>query len=277
MFASKLLKTAGPEAILQKIPKAPGYKLYTDYALNPANKQEIAWINDAAFDLSLGTMRRVIVPISQVVTDQETCDIGKILVYLSDPDLVFKVSPPVVVLLPNGKYMIHDGNHRILSAKLLGEEKLLMHVVDYQACLSKTAKTARPFTPEEKRLLDRAKEGDLAAFVKLYRDKIIIRKKPGNLETPCWQWAGAGDKDGYGKIKFDGVAQSPHRLVWQLLNGPITDPEMEVDHMCQTPSCFNPEHLQLVHKDHNKKLIKIRRDEKRRKMEQTQTVAAPAV
>lgn len=268
-FTARFLKQADPVGELEKLPKVNRHKIHTAYALTLASKKEMDWILDPNFNLTPDVPRtRMIVPLAQVVTDQETAGIDKIMVYLTDPDLIHKVTPPLVVLLPDGKYMIEDGNHRVLAAKLLGETKFLMLVVKYEACINKTAsKTARPFSPKEKDLLEQAKGGDMSAFVKLYRDKIIIRKKPGKHTTPCWQWAAAGDADGYGKIKFEGTTTAPHRLVWVLLNGPIGIGEdgkkMEVDHTCQTPSCFNPEHLQLITSTRNKQLIKERRDAKK--------------
>lgn len=99
------------------------------------------------------------------------------------------------------------------------------------------------------------------SFLRLYRDKIVKRRQVYNrLGTPCWEWAGSLDRDGYAKIKFEGRTWRVYRLVWTFINGPIPS-GMEVDHKCQTRNCFNPEHLQLTTPEENKKLIKTRRDE----------------
>jgi hypothetical protein len=119
---------------------------------------------------------------------------------------------------------------------------------------------------------------DINAFVKLYRDKIIMRRKSGRFHTPCWQWCAHGSPDGYGQVKIEGKKQTVSRYVWQLVNGPIPmgsdGKTMEVDHLCRTPSCFNPDHLQLITSTENKQLIKIRRDEDKSRALQPQDPAA---
>lgn len=128
---------------------------------------------------------------------------------------------------------------------------------------------ARTFSKEEKELMAKVLQGDMGAFLKLYKDKIIKRRKGTKFTTPCWEWAGRGSNDGYGELKFQGKKQSVHRVVWQLVHGPIpvgTDGKsMEVDHLCRNPACFNPDHLQLITSTENKQLIKIRRDEDKAK------------
>ena len=120
---------------------------------------------------------------------------------------------------------------------------------------------ARPFSQEETKLKDRFKNGHMESFLRLYRSMIVKRRQVYNrLGTPCWEWAGATDKDGYAKIKFEGKDWKVYRLVWTFINGPIPE-GMEVDHKCQTRNCFNPDHLQLATPEENKKLIKTRRDE----------------
>jgi hypothetical protein len=123
------------------------------------------------------------------------------------------------------------------------------------------SRTARPFSEVEQGLLTEFKQGSMASFLRLYRSKIIKRRVPNSrLGTPCWEWAGALDKDGYAKISFEGKTWRVYRLVWTFVNGPIPE-GMEVDHQCQTRNCFNPDHLQLATPEYNKQLIKQRRNE----------------
>lgn len=64
---------------------------------------------------------------------------------------------------------------------------------------------------------------------------------------PCWLWQGKLS-DGYGHIGLggDGGAKRPvHRVVWELLVGPIP-PGLQIDHLCRVRHCCNPDHLQLV-------------------------------
>lgn len=60
----------------------------------------------------------------------------------------------------------------------------------------------------------------------------------------CWGWIGATDSFGYGQIHREGRVQTAHRVVWQLVNGPIPN-KMCVLHRCDNPPCTNPDHLFL--------------------------------
>ncbi len=72
-------------------------------------------------------------------------------------------------------------------------------------------------------------------------------RQVGDL-TPCWEWTGKTDKDGYARI----TVQTPagprgvrvHRIAYELSNGPIPD-GLWVLHRCDNPLCSNPAHLFL--------------------------------
>lgn len=51
----------------------------------------------------------------------------------------------------------------------------------------------------------------------------------------CVIWPGRLTADGYGN----------HRAVWRKINGPIPD-GLQLDHLCRTNACVNPDHLELV-------------------------------
>jgi hypothetical protein len=62
---------------------------------------------------------------------------------------------------------------------------------------------------------------------------------------PCWMWSGTSD--GYGLIVPPGAdrARNAHRVVYELYVGPIPD-GFHLDHLCRTPHCVNPDHLEPV-------------------------------
>jgi hypothetical protein len=67
----------------------------------------------------------------------------------------------------------------------------------------------------------------------------------------CWVWR-AGLRNGYGEFRPDPKSKAPaHRVVWELLVGPIPD-GMELDHRrCRNKRCVNPDHLELTTKPGN--------------------------
>jgi hypothetical protein len=63
----------------------------------------------------------------------------------------------------------------------------------------------------------------------------------------CWLWFGSARSDmGYGsfRAKTD-VTVSTHRHSYSVLVGPIAD-SMSIDHLCNTPCCVNPAHMEVV-------------------------------
>lgn len=70
-----------------------------------------------------------------------------------------------------------------------------------------------------------------------------------DLPSGCWLWQGAKGADGYGSSRKIGQRNAPrtttHRVVWEFFRGPISA-NLEVDHVCFTRACVNPEHLQLL-------------------------------
>ena len=67
--------------------------------------------------------------------------------------------------------------------------------------------------------------------------------------TGCWLWVGTIGTGGYGQCFYRHWIQASHRVVYQLLVGPIPR-GMQLDHVkargCSTPACCNPEHLEPV-------------------------------
>lgn len=66
----------------------------------------------------------------------------------------------------------------------------------------------------------------------------------------CWLWLGYLSRDGYPRMKIDGVQRDAHRVYYEHAFGPIPK-GFEVDHLCRTRSCVNLAHLELVTKREN--------------------------
>ena len=60
----------------------------------------------------------------------------------------------------------------------------------------------------------------------------------------CWNWLGAKKPKGYGNVRIDKKYLLAHRVAFELCNGPIPK-GLIVCHVCDNPSCCNPNHLML--------------------------------
>lgn len=65
--------------------------------------------------------------------------------------------------------------------------------------------------------------------------------------TGCWLWQGTVSNKGYGQfynydIKKPSLA---HRWLYEQLHGALPL-DVVLDHLCRTPACVNPEHLEPV-------------------------------
>jgi hypothetical protein len=68
-------------------------------------------------------------------------------------------------------------------------------------------------------------------------------------ETGCVLWTGYRNRDGYGDISVDNTHYMVHRVVWELLEGPIAD-GLVLDHVkargCLNRHCASITHLEPV-------------------------------
>jgi hypothetical protein len=65
-------------------------------------------------------------------------------------------------------------------------------------------------------------------------------------QSGCWIWKGSRSPNGYGTINIDRIPRFVHRVVYELLYGPIPKwPERVVMHTCDNRLCVRPEHLML--------------------------------
>jgi hypothetical protein len=62
----------------------------------------------------------------------------------------------------------------------------------------------------------------------------------------CWLWIGAKSKNGYGNFKARSYVNVPaHRWSYEMARGDIPE-GLHLDHLCRTPLCVNPAHLEAV-------------------------------
>lgn len=65
----------------------------------------------------------------------------------------------------------------------------------------------------------------------------------------CWLWRGNWNENGYGQmtVRSGGRQRSrrAHRASYEAFKGPIP-PGLVIDHLCRTPCCVNPQHLEAV-------------------------------
>lgn len=63
----------------------------------------------------------------------------------------------------------------------------------------------------------------------------------------CWIWTGAHVPKGYGQFAVNRRPVYAHRFAYELHHGAIPD-GMQIDHLCRTPACVNPDHLEGGHR-----------------------------
>lgn len=67
-------------------------------------------------------------------------------------------------------------------------------------------------------------------------------------DTPCWVWQGLIRADGYGTLQRDGIKWLAHRYFYAQAHGDVPD---TLDHLCRTPACVNPAHLEPCSRQEN--------------------------
>lgn len=69
----------------------------------------------------------------------------------------------------------------------------------------------------------------------------------------CWIWIGYVAPNGYGYINVGkGIPRRVHRVSYEHFVGPIPD-GLTIDHLCANVLCVNPDHLEAVTLQENKR------------------------
>ena len=63
--------------------------------------------------------------------------------------------------------------------------------------------------------------------------------------TGCWLWVKYRNPEGYGRIGMGRRLEHAHRVSYMVFRGPIPA-GLQLDHLCRTPACINPFHLEAV-------------------------------
>ena len=69
--------------------------------------------------------------------------------------------------------------------------------------------------------------------------------------TGCWLWTARVNRHGYGVLSIGSKRDASkrmalaHRVAYELHVGPIPE-GLTIDHLCRTPACVNPDHLEAV-------------------------------
>lgn len=71
-------------------------------------------------------------------------------------------------------------------------------------------------------------------------------------ESGCWHYMGPRTQWGYGIVSIAGHGRAAHRAAYEILVGPIPS-GYQIDHLCRVPRCCNPQHLEAVTPQENRR------------------------
>ena len=74
-----------------------------------------------------------------------------------------------------------------------------------------------------------------------FAEKLLIP----STSDGCMLWVGARDGRGYGDFYYNGSVGQAHRYSYEYFVGPIPK-GLALDHLCRTPLCVRPDHLEPV-------------------------------
>jgi hypothetical protein len=78
----------------------------------------------------------------------------------------------------------------------------------------------------------------------MLKQKITDKSIP-EPNSGCWLWTAGLDGGGYGNVWDGSRTRMAHAVAFEVWKGPIQNGH-EIDHLCRTHGCVNPDHLQSV-------------------------------
>ena len=82
-----------------------------------------------------------------------------------------------------------------------------------------------------------------------------------NKTNTCWLWTGYIPPSGYGLVCFKGKVRNAHRVAYTLVKGAVPR-GLDLDHLCRTKACVNPDHLEPVtHAENMRRWSALRRQQ----------------
>jgi DNA-binding transcriptional regulator YiaG len=69
-----------------------------------------------------------------------------------------------------------------------------------------------------------------------------ILRRTSETESGCLIFRGKINSDGYGRVSIGGTSFRAHRVVYEIISGPIPI-NHQIHHSCETKACVNPDHL----------------------------------
>lgn len=82
-------------------------------------------------------------------------------------------------------------------------------------------------------------------YVKLLLKGFVFDPTKHWTEYPCMLWERKTDERGYGRFKRNWKSIRAHQVAYEIVRGTVPS-GLELDHLCRTPACFCPAHLEAV-------------------------------
>jgi hypothetical protein len=73
----------------------------------------------------------------------------------------------------------------------------------------------------------------------------ILQRIEVDSITGCWKWRLSLNHDGYGRANYKHRQMLAHRTSYEAFVGEVPAGQ-ELDHLCRTRECVNPDHLEAV-------------------------------